>query len=90
MKILFFVAAGALALYGLHRLALWMESRGWLYYLNKQPTTSALSSAFLEVQSIIDPAKRTVIEAMREEDAEQSEVGAPPEPGRKEEERNGK
>ena len=25
------------ALYGLHRLALWLEARGWLYYIHKKP-----------------------------------------------------
>jgi hypothetical protein len=24
-------------LYGLHRLCLWLEMRGWLYYRNKKP-----------------------------------------------------
>lgn len=81
MKILLFVAAAALALYGLHRLALWMEGRGWLYYVNSKPSTSTLSTAFLEVQSMVDPGKKLVIEAMREEGSEESEFGGPPEAG---------
>ena len=78
MKTLLFLAAAALALYGLHRLALWMEARGWLYYVNSNPTTSALSQAFLEVQSIVDPGKKIVLETMREDSSDEAEFGAPP------------
>ena len=78
MKILLFLAAAGLALYGLHRLALWMEKRGWLYYVNSNPSTSALSQAFLEVQSIVDPGKKIVLETMREDQSEESEFGGPP------------
>jgi O-acetyl-ADP-ribose deacetylase (regulator of RNase III) len=78
MKILFFVAAAALALYGLHRLALWMEARGWLYYINSNPSTSTLSQAFLEVQSIMDPGKKIVLETMREDASDEAEFGGPP------------
>ena len=78
VKILFFVVAAALALYGLHHLALWMEARGWIYYVNHTGSTSTLSQAFLEVQSIVDPGKKIVLETMREEKSDESAFGAPP------------
>ena len=37
------VPAGLAALYGLHRLGLWMEQRGWLYYWHKKPGAGARS-----------------------------------------------
>ena len=38
------IALGLGALYGLHRLGLWMEERGYIYYLHKKPKGSALGS----------------------------------------------
>jgi O-acetyl-ADP-ribose deacetylase (regulator of RNase III) len=78
MRIFLYVALIGLVLYGLHRLALWMEKRGWLYYVNSKRSTSTLSTAFLEVQSIVDPAKKLVLEAMYEDQSEESGFGAPP------------
>ena len=67
---------GAL-LYALHRLGLWMEERGWIYY-KKRGSSGALSSAFLEVQSILEPGKRYELEIQRKDDAEDQESGDPP------------
>ena len=44
------VVAGAAALYGLHRLCLWLEARGHLYYLNKQPIVKANALPLLEAE----------------------------------------
>ena len=35
------VVGGLGAVYGLHRLGLWLEKRGWLFYKHKKPTSSA-------------------------------------------------
>lgn len=40
------VAAGTV--YGLHRLSLWMEARGWIYYRKKHGSSGGLGTAFLE------------------------------------------
>src|SRR5262249_8623654 len=49
------VAIGAVAVvYGLHRLGLWLEERGWLYYRNKRPSSSPMS-AFVAMQQFIEP-----------------------------------
>lgn len=69
--------AAAAALYGLHRLALWMETRGWIYY-RKQSGSVSVGTAFLEIQSLLDPGKQHVIEIVRKDDSEQSDAGNPP------------
>jgi hypothetical protein len=64
------IAALALALFGLHRLALWMESRGWIYYLKKRASGGALGSAFLEIQQLMQPEKKHVLEMKQESRAQ--------------------
>lgn len=73
-----FVAAG---MYSLHRVALRMEARGWIYYQKKRGSSGTLSSAALETQSMFEPSKRYVLEERRREDAEERESGDPPAPG---------
>ena len=36
--------AAALGLYGLHRLGLYMEGRGWIYYRKARSSSGALAS----------------------------------------------
>ena len=67
--------------YVLHRVALWAEGRGWVYYLNSKPSNSALGNAFLEIQSMIEPDKRQLVEERKEEAVEEGEQGEPPEAG---------
>lgn len=78
MKIVLWAAALASVLFALHRLALWMERRGWLYYTHSRPSSSTLGSAFLEVQSLVEPGKRIVLEAARDDACEVAETGDPP------------
>ncbi len=81
MKIFAWLAIVLVGLYLLHRLALWAESRGHIYYINKEPSRSALGNAFLEAQSLIEPNKRDLAQVIRGERSEQAESGEPPEPG---------
>jgi hypothetical protein len=75
---------GALALFVLDRLLLWMERRGWIYYRKRSASGgSGVGNALLEVQSLIEPDKKEILEVMREDKREQAESGAPPEPGLK-------
>jgi len=69
------------ALYGLHRMALWAERRGWVYYRTKQGSSGALGNAFLEVQSLLDPSAKHVLEERLKDDVEAAETGDPPDPG---------
>jgi hypothetical protein len=55
------ILGGAAALYGLHRLCLWLEQRGWLFYMDRKPTGS-VASCFVAVQQAIEPAARHVHE----------------------------
>ncbi len=77
---LLLLAAAAGALYGAHRLALWAEGRGWVFYRRRRPTRSALGNAFLEVQSLLEPGQRRVVEERTRVEEEADAAGDPPEP----------
>lgn len=64
--------------YLLHRVALRMEAKGWIYYQKKRGSSGALSSAALELQSMLEPSKRYVLEERRREDIEEPASGDPP------------
>ena len=52
---------------------------GWLYYRKtKHRPGGALANAFLDLQSMVDPEKRHVLEVRRQEKQEESDAGAPP------------
>lgn len=67
-----------LVLYGLHRLLSWMEDRGSIYYLKKRGSSGTVSTAFLEVQSLIEPAKRHVVVERARPAVDDQESGDPP------------
>jgi len=59
--------AAAAALYGLHRLALWLEREGWIRYLHSRPDTGAGTGALLfELQRIYEPQTQHVFELKEE------------------------
>jgi hypothetical protein len=76
-------AAAILILLGLDRVGLWMEDRGWLYYRRVKPSSTNLGSAFLELQSLLEPSKKHVLESRLEERDEETDSGDPPEPGQR-------
>ena len=79
--LLVWVAGIAGVLFAFDRLMLWMEKKGWVYWRrSKQGGGSGVGNALLEVQSLIEPNKRHVVEMMREEKKEQADSGAPPSP----------
>ena len=80
MKVVLVLALACGTLYLLHRLALWAEGRGWIYYQRRRPSRSALGNAFLEVQAIVEPGKRRLLEARQQEPLDGDESGAPPGP----------
>ena len=83
MKIILWIAGIGIALFLLNKALLWMESRGWIYYRKKAPTRSSLGSAFLEIQSLLEPSKKAMVEVMKEEKKEQANSGEPPDSGEK-------
>jgi hypothetical protein len=83
------VAAGVVlaliaGLFLFDRLMLLMERKGWIYWRRTKPGRGAAGSAFLEVQSLLEPDKRYVLEMRREEEAsveERSDQGDGEPPG---------
>jgi hypothetical protein len=59
------IAGGLAALYALHRVALWMERRGWLYYVNSREHFGGRGSLLVGVAAAVDPTVRHLIEAQR-------------------------
>lgn len=76
------ICAVLAGLYALHRLALWMEARGWIYYVKRKPSGTAIGSAVLEVQKIVQPEKRHVLEAIRQEKSAQDDASGSDDPER--------
>ena len=76
--------AVVVGLYGLHRLALWMESRGWLFYVNREPSGASLGNAALGIQSMFEAGSRHALEVRQELRVEQDEDGGPADPGSEE------
>jgi hypothetical protein len=77
MKTVLILASVAAALVLLDRLLLRAERRGWIYYRKSRGRSGSASSAFLEVQSLLEPSKKHVIEARSEEKEEADDSGEP-------------
>jgi hypothetical protein len=67
-----------IGMYGLHRLGVWAEGRGWIYYRKKHGSSGTLSKAVLEVDSLFDPSKRYVLEEKTREQVDDERSGDPP------------
>lgn len=63
--------------YGLHRVALAAERRGWIYYRTKPPA-GAGSLAAMRSMAVFDPTIEHVIEEVVSERVVNDESGAPP------------
>ena len=77
--IAFWILVIGVTLYALHRLGLWLERRGWLFYRDRRATTSALGG-MLELHALLEPGRRYVIEEQRKEQLEEADAGDPLEP----------
>jgi len=82
MKYVFVVFAVLLGLLCFHRIAVWSERRGWIYYRTRRGRSGSLGNAFLEVQGIFEPSTRHVLEERVKDDREADESGDPPDAGR--------
>jgi hypothetical protein len=69
------IVGGLAALYGLHRLGLWLEKRGWLFYKHKKPSSSA-ASCFVALQQVLEPPIKHVLH-VNDEKRHQAEEKAP-------------
>lgn len=74
-------SAGAAGLYGLHRLALFAEDRGWIYYKHRRGSSGALGNALLQVHAVLEPSKQHVVDESVREQREDGESGDPPSGG---------
>ena len=68
------------AIYAAHRISCWAEDRGYIYYRKKSGRGGMGASGFLEIQSMMEPSKKYVLEARREEDDEKDDASGPPKP----------
>jgi hypothetical protein len=81
MKLIVYVVLVVGVLYCLHRLGLWAEERGWIYYRKKHGSSGTLSTAVLEVHSLLEPSKRYVLEETTRDQVEEKDSGDPPTTG---------
>lgn len=72
LKVVLWVAGGIAVLL---RLLLYAEVRGRIYYRRKKPTSSAPGNACLEVQQLLEPSKKYVVQIKKDERREQQEAG---------------
>ena len=75
-----FVLAAAVFLLGIDRLLLWMEKKGWIYYRKKSGSPGTTASAFMQLQSMIEPGKKHVIEYSEQEYEEEDGEAGPDDP----------
>lgn len=83
MGMVFLVGCALLALgavlYWLDRLLLWMERRGWVYWrMTKRSTGPGVGNALLEIQTLMQPAARHLLELRQEVKEDSPESGDPP------------
>lgn len=79
------VAEVAVAVVVLDRVLLWMERHGWIDGRRTRRRAGAdVGTAFLEVESMIDPRKRPILEVRMADEYGQDDAddGRPPAPGR--------
>jgi hypothetical protein len=71
------------AIYGLHRLALRLEARGHLYYLNRKPKGGSPMGSLVAFQQAIEPRVEHVLHVSRINHLAGDEAvpGPGPEPG---------
>jgi hypothetical protein len=72
------ILAIGVTLYLLDRLLLWMERRGWVYWRKtKRSTGPGVGNALLEIQTLVEPSARHVLE-LRQEVKDESPVPTDP------------
>ena len=58
------LVGGPVVLYRFHRLCLWLEDRGWLYYKHKMPSSPA--SSFVDFQQVLEPPTQHILQVKEE------------------------
>lgn len=77
------LVGGLAALYGLHRLALRMEARGLIYYLNRKPKGGSMVGSLVAFQRALEPRAEHVMRVsdVRHVGGDEGAPGPGPEPG---------
>jgi hypothetical protein len=75
VRILVIALAVAGALFAADRLLLAAERRGWIYWRRKRASPCSAASAMLEIQSIVEPGRAHVADAVRAEETERDDEG---------------
>ena len=78
LKVLAWLAVVVLGLWALHRVALWAERRGWIYWTHRKASPGTAATALLELQSLLEPGNKHVVESRLEDHSEENESGEPP------------
>ena len=72
------VVISAVGLRGVNRLLVWMDEKDWILIPNREAVKHAersLARGFLDVQAIIEPSKRHVIQQEEDEEVKEAEDG---------------
>lgn len=62
IKIIVFILTASAILYCLHKICLWLEKHGYLYYMNKKADTGFLASTLEMINGVLNPAVKHTIE----------------------------
>jgi hypothetical protein len=82
--VLLVISGAIIALIGLDRLLLWMESKGWIYWRKVKPKGGGLSAGLTAMHQLVEPdvrhvredrERRTVIHSADSSAADQPPVG---------------
>lgn len=74
LKVLLLIVSAGVVLYGLHRLAIWAEDRGWLHY-RKRGGTWRGGAAAQELQALLQPSARHEVEETQRQELERENDG---------------
>ncbi len=78
----FWIGGSLVALYALHRLALWLERESWIRYIKNPPRADA-GAAFGELQQMFEPQTKHVYEMKEQKRPIREPDGGEPEtPGK--------
>ncbi len=72
------IVVGCVVAFAGHRLLLWMESKGWIFYRHSGNSGGALGNAFMAVHSMLDSEAGRAAESRLHEEKKESESGEPP------------
>ncbi|MCZ7583030.1 MAG: hypothetical protein M5R36_06675 [Deltaproteobacteria bacterium] len=74
------IAIVVVALLVVDRLLLALEKRGLIYWRKRKASPGTVGNALLELQSMLEPSKKHVVEQRKNEQTEKEAEGDPPEP----------